>query len=247
MTNSNATTDSEVKPSPRIWSLALTAVGLPVVFGLYQVFIYFNESFPHLYWKRTLPALTAVVLAIAGIVAPIWVIIKRKQFCHWTRLRQWQVCAALLLGMSLLYLAPFVMLVDAARHSRAIIPYTPNVVLHTPTDRAGAPFHWGVGGGPGTGHGSSHSHGDSYETEWNGWLEPEGLDHGPGPDPIVRLRAEGDTEKKGNIRIRIENGRTVRFYTSGFRDETATQNDESVTLPITLDPGTHEFVIHPGS
>ena len=247
MTNSPATTNSELKPSHRIWLLALTVVGLPVVFGLYQVSMYFGESFPHDYWKRTLPALTAQVLAIAGIIAPIWMIVKRKQFCRWARSRQWQMCAALAFAMWLFYLAPFVMLVDAARSSRAIIPYTPNVVLHTSNDRAGTPFQWGVGGAHGTGHGGSHQHGDNYETEWNVWLEPKELDHGPGPDPVVHLRATGDTEKQGNIRIRIETVRTVRFYTVGFHEVTATQNGESVTLPITLDPGMHELVINPKS
>lgn len=232
-------------PVPWIWTLTLTVAGLPVLFGLYQIWIFFDEAFPHLYWSRTLPALAAVALGLAGVTAPLWVFVKRRKFCHWPRARQWKTFAAVLLLMLVAYLVPFVLLVDAARSSRAILSYTPAVfLLYSPEDDERHPLRFGVVGGPGTGSGGSRRNHDLAVVEWNAWLEPKELARPPGPDPVVQLRAEGKLDADPiQVEVTIETGRKVRFDTRGLANPRVRRDGQLVTLPIELNAGMHRLTV----
>lgn len=234
-----------VNRSRWIWLLTLTVAGLPVIFGLYQNWIFFDEAFPHLYYSRTLPSLAAVALGFVGIAAPIGIWLKRNSFRRWSRARQWGAFGAVLLTMFLFYLLPFVVLINAGRNSRAILAYTPSVNLIFFEDGEDL-VRWGVAGGPGTGHGSGHfsSQGKDrdYFVEWHAPLEPPDLPRAPNADPFVHLSAQGTVDPV-KLDLKIENGQTVLFKALGFRNAVVSEQGKPVTLPIELNPGTHRFTI----
>lgn len=250
MSSTDLSLDSAPNRFQPIWLLTLAIAGLPVIFGLSQVWIFFDESFPHLYHSRTLAALAAVVLGVAGIAAPLGVWMKRGAFRRWSRGRQWGAMGAVLFAMLIVYLLPFLLLIEASRNSRAILAYTPSVVLIFSEKEGLDALSWGVAGGPGTGHGSaSRSARGKIEThtlvEWHAPLEPMHLPRPPDFDPVVHLRAEGSL-KPLRLEARVETGQTVLFKTVGFRDAVVTQQGKPVALPTELAPGTHHFAIQAG-
>ena len=249
LNNTEPSSESASNRTQWIWLLTLTVAGLPVIFGLYQIWIFFDEAFPHLYWSRTLPSLAAVALGFVGIVVPLGVWIKRSSFCRWSRARQGAALGVVLLVMSLGYLLPFLLLIEAGRNSRAILEYTPAVVLIHSMDSEDRlhRLSWGVVGGPGTGHGSASGSPQRNDmqhvlVEWHAPLEPMHIHHPPGPEPLVHLRAEGSLDPI-RLDVQIENGRTVLFKSLGFRNAEVKQNGKLVTLPTELNPGTHRFAI----
>jgi hypothetical protein len=245
--NTKPSTESASNRSPWIWFLTLAVAGLPVIFGLYQIWIFFDEAFPHLYWSRTLPSLAAVALGIVGIIAPLWVWMKRISFRRWSRARQAGTLGGVLLVMSFVYILPFLLLIEAGRNSRAILPYIPAVILSFSKDGEDL-LRWGVLGGPGTGHGSGgrSASGSPQKNdilvEWHAPLEPMDLPGQAGPDPMVHLRAEGSLDPI-RLEVQIESGRTVLFKALGFRNAVVRQESKLVTLPTKLNPGTHRFTI----
>jgi hypothetical protein len=247
LNNTDPSTESASGRSQWIWLLALIVAGLPVIFALYQIWIFFDEAYPHLYWSRTLPSLVAVALGFVGIVVPLGVWIKRFSIRRWSRARQGGALAAVLLVMSFGYLLPFLLLIEAGRNSRAILAYTPAVILNFSKDGED-PLRWGVLGGPGTGHGSGDRsasgspQSDDILVEWHAPLEPMHIPRSPGPDPFVHLRAEGSLDPI-RLDVQIESGRTVLFKALGFRNAVVRQEGKLVTLPTELNPGTHRFTI----
>lgn len=229
-----------------IWLLTMAAACLPVAFGLYQIWIFFDEAFPHVYWSRTLPALAAVALGFAGIVVPMGVWRKRTVFWRSSSARQGAALGGVVAVMAIVYLLPFLLLVKAGRNSRAILDYTPAVVLVFSMDGEDR-LAWGVLGGPGTGHGSAARNSQNQDVqhvlvEWHAPLEPMHIPRPPGPDPLVHLKAEGSLDPI-RLAIQIENGRTVLFKTLGFPPAAVTQQGKPVALPIELPPGTHGFIL----
>ena len=153
---------------------------------------------------------------------------------------------AVLLVMSFGYLLPFLLLIEAGRNSRAILNYTPAVVLIFSMDGEDR-LSWGVVGGPGTGHGSASGSPQRNDmqhalVEWHAPLEPMHIPHPPGPDPLVHLRSEGSLNPI-RLDVQIENGRAVLFRSLGFRNAEVRQEGQLVALPTELKPGTHRFTI----
>lgn len=246
MLKTDHSTESAANHSQWMWLLTLTVAGVPVIFGLYQIWIFFAEAFPHVYWSRTLPSLAAVALGFAGIVVPLGVGIKRNSFRRWSGARQGGALGAILLVMSFVYLLPFLLLIEAGRNTRAILEYTPAVLLIFSMDGEDR-LSWGVVGGPGTGHGSASGSPQKNDmahvlVEWHAPLEPMHIPRSPGPDPLVHLNAEGSLDPI-RLDVHIDNGRTVLFKSLGFRNAEVRQDGKLVTLPTELNPGTHRFTI----
>jgi hypothetical protein len=148
--------------------------------------------------------------------------------------------------MTFAYLLPFLLLIDAGRNSRAILEYTPTVILNYSEDGEDL-LRWGVLGGPGTGDGTASGtplgkNRKQTFVEWHAPLEPLDLPRPPGPDPVVHLTAEGSLAPT-RLDVQIENGRKVLFKAMGFRDIQVRHEGKLVTLPIELNPGTHRFTI----
>ncbi len=245
MLHTDPSAELAVNRSRWTWLLTLTVAGLPVIFGLYQNWIFFDEAFPHLYHSRTLPSLAAVALGFAGIAAPIGVWMTRSSFGRLSRAQRWVTLGSVLLAMLLFYLMPFIVLINAGRNSRAILAYTPSVNLIFTEDGEDL-VRWGVAGGPGTGHGSGHfsSQGKNrnYFVEWHAPLEPPDLPRPPNADPFVHLRAEGTVDPI-RLDLKIESGQMVLFKALGFRNAVVSQQGKPIKLPIKLNPGTHRFTI----
>lgn len=246
MLKTDLPTESAANHSQWIWLLTLTVASVPVIFGLYQIWIFFDEAFPHVYWSRTLPSLSAVALGFIGIVVPLGVWITRHSFRRWSRAQQAGALGAVLLVMSFGYLLPFLLLIEAGRNTRAILEYTPAVVLIFSRDGEDR-LSWGVVGGPGTGHGSASGSPQKNDlehvfVEWHAPLEPMHIPRSPGPDPLVNLRAEGSLDPI-RLDVQIENGRTVLFKSLGFHNAKVSQEGKLVSLPTELIPGTYRFTI----
>lgn len=243
MSEDHPTTNSAQEARSWIWGLTLAVAALPVGFGLYLVWVFFDEPFPHLYWSRTFPALAGIALCLAGIAAPVWVLSKRRAFRTWPKSRQWSAFVVVLLLMAFAYATPFVRLADAARKSRAILSYTPGVFLIYSRDEDEL-FRWGVSGGQGTGWGSGERSEERIVVEWNAWLEPKDLPRPPGPDPVVHLRCEAAPHADPLVvDVEITTGRTVIFYTRGFTDPSAKIDGKLEAPPIELQAGTHRLTI----
>lgn len=229
----------------RIWLLTLIVAVLPAAFVSYQLWLYFDEGFPHLYFSRTLPALAAVAIGFTGLLIPLWVLMKRGAYRTWSRSRSWRTFATVLLLSVAGYLVPFLLLVDASRDAVAILPYTHSVyLLYDDSDVPNRPFRWGVVGGPGTGHGGTRSEGDRGVVTWTAPLVPRHVWGDRNPAPDVLLRSEFDEgSPTSRIDVEITTPLPLNFGSVGLHRPAATYDDQTVRLPIRLEPGTHRFRI----
>ena len=245
MSTSDHAANSAANRSHVLWLATFLVACLAVAFALYQVGLFFDEAFPHLYWSRTPAALAAVAFGIAGIAVPVWLLVKRNSFRSWPRSAQWQALAVVVLVMLFGYLTPFLLLVDASRQSRAILPYTPTVYLHhNAKEEHPNRLQFAVVGGPGTGQGGTRSSGDRVGIHWHAWLEPEHLAREKGPEPVVHLHCETSrTASPQTFDVKIITGRTVQFDTRGFGNSRVTSDGRPVYLPVELSAGTHRLTI----
>lgn len=237
----NNTEDSDSRGQQcGIWVLALLGTALAAAFGVYNVYLFFDRSYPEFYWSRTIAAFVAVAFATGGPAVPLLLIVRRTAFMRLPSAGQWVVLVLMPVG----YVTAFGLLLELARNSRPAFLATQTMTLrHAPADSPPLDFY--VPGGMnarGRGYG-----GDNGELviEWECWWLPSRLrQSGDEPDLKLQCRTSQDDERGWELTIDVATDRNIVFDVDGFVYVCAKKDGGTASLPLELDQGTHEIVVN---